>query len=143
MLNIGIFLRLTQIFKILILNLIDANNSLSKFWEKRAKNRKVYCQIQNSKYLMSEFSAILSIKIEPFIDLVIPNWNAVNVYREFLAFIFSLSNISDAHKKKLEIESLDLKSKFEKLFGSEIKLKIDYIVFIFLNFYKKREEHIF
>ena len=69
---------------------------------------------------MSEFSAILSIKIVPFIDLVIPNWNAVNVYRDFLAFIFSLSNISDADKNKLDVESLNLKSKFEKLFSSEI-----------------------
>ena len=72
MANVVTFLRFTQIFQILILNFVDKNNSLSKFREKLAKNRKVHCQIQNSKYLMSEFLGNLSIKIVVFIDSVIP-----------------------------------------------------------------------
>ena len=70
----------TQIINFYFLDFTQIILPSENFREISVKNRRLHCQIEDNKYLPSDFLAILSIKIEVFIYSVIPDF----VYREFL-----------------------------------------------------------
>ena len=71
----------TQIFNFYFHDFTQIILPSENFREKGVKNRRLQCQIEDNKYLPSDFLAILTIKIAVLIYSVIPDF----VDREFLS----------------------------------------------------------